>query len=109
MVVPGRPPVSRIVAQYRLRGSQHQWHEYVAPKGAISNQEKRRRRRSATSSGPAKGMIVKPTDLEGDNIGNLEFQVVAESAEGVRSDANKPTFIITGMFLYFFILLPAGL
>ncbi|XP_066920078.1 uncharacterized protein [Clytia hemisphaerica] len=96
-LVPGRPPAKQIVAQYRLRGSEHQWRDYIIPKDSIKDQaEPARKRRSATpSGGPSQGIMVKPDDLKGDDRDDLEFQVVAESENGVRSEANKPKFVLT--------------
>lgn len=61
-----------------------------------NNNKRRRRRRSAASP----GTTIKPADLQGDNIGNLEFQVVAESKDGVRSDVTKPEFNMIGTFCF---------
>jgi len=44
----------------------------------------------------AMGTTIRPEDLQGDNVDDLEFQVVAESSEGVLSDAEKPTVVFTG-------------
>lgn len=95
--VPGRPTIKRIVAQYRLSGSSHQWlNYYITPADAAkSRPSRRRRRRSATGDAPM-GTTIRPEDLQGDNVDDLEFQVVAESSEGVLSDAEKPTVVFTG-------------
>ena len=95
--MPGRPPASKIIAQYRLQGSEHQWRDYVIPMNNVddnSNNKRRRRRRSA----PSAGTTIKPADLQGDNIDKLEFQVAAESKDGVRSDAIIPKFFFNGRF-----------
>lgn len=98
--MPGRPPASKIIAQYRLQGSEHQWRDYVIPMNNVddnSNNKRRRRRRFA----PSAGTTIKPADLQGDNIDKLEFQVAAESKDGVRSDAIIPKFFFNGKFFPF--------
>lgn len=67
----------------------------------VDDSNKRRRRRRSVA--PA-GTTIKPADLQGDNVDKLEFQVVAESEDGVRSDIIKPKFFMIGKFLMFFFL-----
>ena len=94
--MPGRPTINRIVAQYRLSGSSHQWlNFYIAPVDTVQSRPTRRRRRSTAGDAP-KGVTIRPEDLEGDDLDDLEFQVVAESADGVLSEALKPKAIFTG-------------